>query len=42
VTLTDESELDAVQSVVADLGVGLVRMQRRRHHLTDMFREVAR
>jgi ABC-2 type transport system ATP-binding protein len=42
VTLSDESVLDAVAAVAADLGVGLVRMQRRRHHLTEMFAEVAR
>lgn len=42
VTLTDEAVLDAVQAAAADLGVGLVRMQRRRHHLTEMFQEVAR
>lgn len=42
VALTDEAVLDAVQAVAADLGVGLIRMQRRRHHLTELFREVAR
>ncbi len=42
VTLTDEAVLDAVPAAAADLGVGLVRMQRRRHHLTEMFTEVAR
>ncbi|MDO8106378.1 ABC transporter ATP-binding protein [Isoptericola sp. b441] len=36
---TDDAVLDAVQGGAADLGVGLVRMQRRRHHLTEMFRE---
>jgi ABC-2 type transport system ATP-binding protein len=29
--------LDAVKDGAADLGVGLVRMQRRRHHLTEIF-----
>jgi ABC-2 type transport system ATP-binding protein len=42
VTLTGESVLDAVVAADADLGVGLVRMQRRRHHLTEMFAEVTR
>lgn len=42
VALTDEAVLDAVQAAAADLGVGLIRMQRRRHHLTELFREVAR
>ncbi len=42
VSLTDEAVLDAVQGAAADLGVGLIRMQRRRHHLTELFREVAR
>ncbi len=40
-TQPDEAVLDAVASVAAELGVGLVRMQRRRHHLTEMFREGA-
>ncbi len=42
VALTDETVLDAVQAAAADLEVGLIRMQRRRHHLTELFREVAR
>lgn len=37
VELSDEAVLDAVQSAAADLGVGLIRMQRRRHHLTELF-----
>ena len=41
VTLADEVVLDAIPAVAADLGVGLVRMQRRRHHLTEMFRGTA-
>jgi len=40
-TQADEAVLDSVAAVAADLGVGLVRMQRRRHHLTEMFREGA-
>ncbi|GEN80397.1 ABC transporter ATP-binding protein [Actinotalea fermentans] len=42
VALTDEEVTGAIQATVADLGVGLIRMQRRRHHLTELFREVAR
>jgi len=42
VDLTDETVPDAVTAAAADLGVGLVRMQRRRHHLTELFREAAR
>ncbi len=36
--LVDAATYDAVRDVVADLGVGLVRMQRRRHHMLDIFR----
>jgi ABC-2 type transport system ATP-binding protein len=36
--LVDSATYDAVRDVVADLGVGLVRMQRRRHHMLDIFR----
>jgi len=38
VEFAGEWVLDAVQDGAADLGVGLVRMQRRRHHLTEIFR----
>jgi ABC-2 type transport system ATP-binding protein len=38
VELAGDWVLDAVTDGVADLGVGLVRMQHRRHHLTDIFR----
>ena len=34
-----EATYDAVRDVVADLGVGLVRLQRGRHHMLDMFRD---
>ena len=37
VELSDQAVLDAVQGAAADLGVGLIRMQRRRHHLTELF-----
>ena len=42
VALTDDEVTGAIQAAVAELGVGLIRMQRRRHHLTELFREVAR
>ncbi len=38
VELAGEWVIDAVRDGAADLGVGLVRMQRRRHHLTEIFR----
>ncbi len=38
VELAGEWVIDAVRDGVADLGTGLVRMQRRRHHLTEIFR----
>jgi ABC-2 type transport system ATP-binding protein len=38
VELVDESTYDLVRDVVADLGVGLVRLQRSRQHMLDMFR----
>ncbi len=37
VELHDEAVLDAIQGATADAGVGLIRMQRRRHHLTELF-----
>ncbi len=37
VEVADESVLDDVRGVVVDLDVGLVRMQRGRHHLSEMF-----
>jgi ABC-2 type transport system ATP-binding protein len=38
VELTDEKVLAWIQAIVADLGVGLIRMQRKRHHLSEIFR----
>ena len=35
--IEDEQVLDDLRSVVVQLGVGLVRMERGRHHLTEMF-----
>jgi ABC-2 type transport system ATP-binding protein len=38
VELVDETTYDVVRDVVAELGVGLVRLQRSRQHMLDMFR----
>ena len=38
VELVDDTTYDVVRDVVADLGVGLVRLQRGRHHMLDIFR----
>ena len=40
VVLVDESTYDLVRDTVAELDAGLVRLQRGRHHMLDMFREV--
>jgi ABC-2 type transport system ATP-binding protein len=40
VELVDEGTYDAVRDAVAELGVGLVRLQRSRQHMLDMFRTV--
>jgi ABC-2 type transport system ATP-binding protein len=37
VAISDERVLDDVRGVVVDLEVGLIRMQRGRHHLSEMF-----
>lgn len=37
IELEDEALPDAVVQIVAELGVGLVRLQRRRHHLSEIF-----
>ena len=37
VELADETVPAAVVAIVAELGVGLVRLQRRRHHLSEIF-----
>lgn len=39
VRIADDGTFDAVRDVADHLGVGLIRLQRRRHHLTDLFRE---
>ena len=38
VVLGDEATYDLVRDAVVDLGVGLLRLERRRHHLADLFR----
>ncbi len=40
VVLVDESTYDLVRDTVAELDAGLVRLQRGRQHMLDMFREV--
>ena len=35
---TDEATYDLVRDTVADLGLGLVRMEQRRHHIAEVFR----
>ena len=37
VEITDEQAPTWVVEIVAELGVGLVRLQRRRHHLAEIF-----
>jgi ABC-2 type transport system ATP-binding protein len=39
-TLVDDTTYDTVRDVVADLGIGLLRLQRGRHHMLDIFRPV--
>jgi ABC-2 type transport system ATP-binding protein len=40
VALRGDADYDLVRDTVVGLGVGLVRMQQQRHHLTDIFRPV--
>jgi ABC-2 type transport system ATP-binding protein len=37
--LTEDGMYDLVRDAVADLGIGLVRLQRGRQHMLDMFRD---
>jgi ABC-2 type transport system ATP-binding protein len=37
VEVDDDKVLDDIRGAVADVEVGLIRMQRRRHHLAEMF-----
>ena len=41
VEMTDEAVPQWIVAVVADLGVGLIRLQRRRHHLSEIFESEA-
>ncbi|MEP6695896.1 MAG: ABC transporter ATP-binding protein [Pseudonocardiales bacterium] len=41
VEIGDESTYDLVRDTVADLGVGLVRIEQRRHRIAEIFRPVA-
>jgi ABC-2 type transport system ATP-binding protein len=38
-TLDGDATYDTVRDVVAELGVGLLRLQRGRHHMLDIFRD---
>ena len=37
VDVTDDSAYDVVRDAVAELGLGLVRMERQRHRMTEIF-----
>jgi ABC-2 type transport system ATP-binding protein len=37
VDATDESAYDTIRDTVAELGLGLVRMEQRRHHIAEVF-----
>ncbi|MCY0918331.1 ABC transporter ATP-binding protein [Streptomyces sp. H27-G5] len=39
VEATSEETYDTVRDTVADLGIGLVRMEQRRHHIAEVFRD---
>jgi len=39
VDLRDETTYDLVRDAVTDLGLGLVRMEQRRHHISDVWQE---
>jgi ABC-2 type transport system ATP-binding protein len=38
-TAQGEETYDLVRDLVADLGLGLVRMEQRRHHISEVFRD---
>jgi ABC-2 type transport system ATP-binding protein len=38
-TAQGEETYDVVRDVVADLGLGLVRMEQRRHHISEVFKD---
>jgi ABC-2 type transport system ATP-binding protein len=37
VELTGDEVYDVIRDAVADLGVGLVRLEQRRHHISEVF-----
>ncbi len=37
-TAQGEETYDLVRDVIADLGLGLVRMEQRRHHISEVFK----
>ncbi|PSL02389.1 ABC-2 type transport system ATP-binding protein [Haloactinopolyspora alba] len=39
VTLTGDADYDVIRSAVARLGVGLIRLEQRRHHIVEVFGE---
>ena len=41
VDVTDDTTYDVVRDAVADLGLGLVRMERQRHRMTEIFTDSA-
>ena len=40
-TAQGEDTYDLVRDVIADLGLGLVRMEQRRHHISEVFKDDA-
>jgi ABC-2 type transport system ATP-binding protein len=38
-TADGEETYDLVRDIVADLGLGLVRMEQRRHHISEVFKD---
>jgi ABC-2 type transport system ATP-binding protein len=40
VDLRDDATYDAIRDAIADLGLGLVRLEQRRAHIEDVFRDV--
>jgi ABC-2 type transport system ATP-binding protein len=39
VDVRDDATYDAIRDAIADLGLGLIRMEQGRHHIEDVFRE---
>jgi ABC-2 type transport system ATP-binding protein len=42
VDVRDDLTYDAIRDAIADLGLGLIRLERGRHHIEDVFREPQR